>query len=319
MPSKSFPSNEPIIGVHLDPSVDVCVDKISIVRRFESSQHSEEIRKAAYNIALSNKTEFLEVKSRNSLYRATFMATDPNEGESCLLQFDPFNSKAGAIRMEFNPAKLDGGAIEYAKCLAENFLDYGYQELLEHGKVTRLDVACDLTGIHLSQVCAVPSAAISSANYKRNGQIQTVYFGDKKSPRRYRLYDKAAQSNVGVGTKPITRIERTIRGDVCTLKDLGTIPPVFKGLHVCTWPDIPISTKKWDWYGFIALAKQETIAVALAHQPKKKRLQYRKVLKTHDPLNWSPKQVQAEYLAYLSHSKLLDLPNYQYGPVQAAE
>jgi len=297
-------TNKPLLKNNDKITIKVLIDKITIVREPVDAEYADEIRSVLYSTCL-NDEQFTKVKKWSPHYQATFQAINPDApDQTFFIQFDPKSPMYGPVRIEYNPSKDDGQAIEYLRAWCYCLFDQDYDELLLFGKVTRLDAAIDFHGIDLEALQVLHKTAVSSSWYSRKGQKQTLYYGRKNSPHMIRVYDKAKESEL-VGKTAITRVERVLRPK-CLLKDISQINNPFSPLSFCMWPDAcPEGIDEYEWAGFKALAKEGTLPSALAIFPAHKRKRLRTAFKKAQIQTFTSDEAYHMYQDYVGNSGLL--------------
>ena len=96
-----------------------------------------------------------------------------------------------SLRLEMNPRKLgETGFKQLRKLLGKSF---GLKGLVEAARVTRLDVAVDVVGVHVSEVVARYKKQGKRSYYiGNNGALETVYIHRKTPPFKQKFDDGGA-------------------------------------------------------------------------------------------------------------------------------
>ena len=205
------------------------------------------------------------------------------DGEYILFQCGPKGNKMNLFRVAYNPSKIDPS--EVAK-IANLVLPGGYEELIEYGRITRIDIAVDCKYLPVRNLFfQYPGLAVSK-NHLKSGSIQTAYLGGDESPNQFVLYDKVAeikhnnskhgnQVKVAVPSCSMTRIEWRYRPkEICTFKTLLSTGNNFENLSLGMMGNQPKMPSN-DLEGFIKLvfelSKYHGLQQALFNVPKSRR------------------------------------------------
>ena len=132
---------------------------------------------------------------------------------SLLLQCDPWYSTNAYFRCEFNPNSC---YMPDVRGVLDAVLRWGYTGLLNHGRVTRIDLAVDV-GVDIdSLLISKPMTRRSGIYANEMGELETYYLGSRTSPLCFAVYDKRAEqeskgSDMPTSAGPLTRIEARLR------------------------------------------------------------------------------------------------------------
>jgi len=111
-----------------------------------------------------------------------------------------------------------------------------YPRLYTNGKVSRLDIACDLKNIIFEDLVFNRNRQRSSAYFSlgADGKMGSVYLGDKSSNLRYRIYDRNSKDkSKGIIPKkyPVLRIEAEIKTTLAVC-DIHEVSNPFSGISI---------------------------------------------------------------------------------------
>lgn len=240
-----------------------------------------------------------------------YLPDDEDKITSAYIQCDPYDDDVGFIRLDFNPANIDISQLKGIVNL--NWLThklYGFDYLLEHGRVTRIDFAVDVASEKVEdlyyyyekmQRVEVIRTFRGQTEYIES---QTEYIGGKiKATKRIAIYDRLPAIKAHNYKKfydhllqipepenDIMRVEiRLYPKQKHTLKDFLSMKNPFAPLTVSS----PKYGKENDlmWKYFIALARFEGAQASLARLPKQKKQEYIASLKKGTVAWWRPEKI----------------------------
>lgn len=184
-----------------------------------------------------------------------------------MVEYLPRASGTSFVRLDFNPAHCDMERILWFLTI---LLPGGVTDLAAKGKVTRIDLTVDLTGVHVSSLLAVYPAMQVSKVYCKSGMIETLGIGCYEGAKKIILYDKTRQvkemnekfgTNYSIPTDPTTRVEICLRPN-CGLSHLIELDNPFEKLIVSSIASIP-KLDDLTWKLFIAVAQMRGAQDAL--------------------------------------------------------
>jgi hypothetical protein len=133
-----------------------------------------------------------------SMKTSPYLPDDEDKITSAYIQCDPFDHNVGFIRLDFNPATIDISQLKWL--VNNNWMThklYGFDYLLEHGRVTRIDFAVDIAYEKVDdlyfyyenmQRVEVIRTFKGQTEYIES---QTEYIGGKiKAAKRIAIYDR---------------------------------------------------------------------------------------------------------------------------------
>jgi hypothetical protein len=106
----------------------------------------------------------------------------PGSLETFLIQAGARFSDISDYRVEFNPAIIGSDGLAYIISTLDDLTGIGANELFANGKVTRIDMALDLPGLSLEEICVRSLGQRKHfVHTGQKGEIETVYLGSQKS------------------------------------------------------------------------------------------------------------------------------------------
>jgi hypothetical protein len=240
-----------------------------------------------------------------------------------------------SLRLEMNPRKIGPmGFGQLAKLLSCWF---DLQSIAEAAAVTRLDVAVDIVGAHVTEIVALQKHQGKRVHYVGNdGMLETVYvnrklpafkqkyddYGPIKPKRRkspagkplLKLYDRVRErASVGVdapfGDAPVTRVEivkdRFVK---FKLKNLPALADPFAGTkagYVASQSNMMPAV--WRRYASLSALYGPHIAAAALDVPPKAAKAYLKALRVPQPDFIAPGSNWADWAMGLHQTGLLGL------------
>jgi hypothetical protein len=210
-----------------------------------------------------------------------------------LVEVGPKGTGVSFFRIDFNPAHCD---MEAVAAFLQTVLPGGLQDVALKGKVSRIDLTVDFTGIHIDDLLvAYPGMQVSKGYYK-SGNTETLYLGGYECAKLVVLYDKAQQvrhlnakkqMKLEIPTDPTTRLEIRLRPDL-GLTGLQTLGNPFLKLILAAVSSIQPHPEQ-VWKLFMAVAKVRGAHDALLMiDDKYQRKVYRERLGCGTPPWWKP-------------------------------
>jgi len=236
------PNSQPTV-LHAQPSLQIKPDKLSLTW---SGFYPEQIRiicEEVINLAHNtDRPAGLAVKS-NSRYaiNATFqVSSERGPDQTVLLQTGRYGGIGADIRLDYNPKCGRAGFHQILSVLGRVLPREDLTVFLRQAKVTRLDLAVDLSNLTLNDVIVRLKSTRKHGVYTSpRGEPETTYLGGARSNRAV-AYNKPADSK----TMPSRlRIERRLKPGV-RLPELIDLPNPFSGvIAVATAPLRPLITE----------------------------------------------------------------------------
>lgn len=178
------------------------------------------------------------------------------------------------LRIEFNPTKTSTTAV--AQLLREHYL-LEWKWARKHAKVTRLDVAVDIAGLHITDVTFYAAKLRTEQVHNSNGV--THYIGGTSSDRYFAIYDKRAEIiaknkilpdhvQKPVPTQPVTRVEVRLRPNCL----LSFLPKVRNGFEPLWLSNLTYTgSKGWQYSLAFELARFIGMTAVLSKLPQSER------------------------------------------------
>ena len=132
-------------------------------------------------------------------YKASAKLNIPSSGHTALVQAGPKKkTTTHTLRLEFNPAALGAPGIAFLKNQLETLVLDGlsFKHIITNGKVTRVDIAVDIVGVHLADLLVSNKGGGKHHwYYSEQGKPETGYLGMKKSDKnaKWAAYNKRQQ------------------------------------------------------------------------------------------------------------------------------
>jgi hypothetical protein len=212
------------------------------------------------------------------------------------------------VRIDFVPVDLGpDGMLELHSALI-GFMDNGWAYFVEHGHISRLDVAVDFTEAKMDEFHFLPKQAATTKQWSQKGKLQTYQHGNPKG-HHTSIYDRKAkriaQKKSWVGKDGI-RMERRMRWLHLPLKDLPTLANPFSDMAMVERNmQPPLSEpKEYIWQLFLNAAEHMGLTAALALLPIEKRTAYRKHMKSHGLTWWDVDAIWEGWKPMLSDLKI---------------
>ena len=195
--------------------------------------------------------------------------------------------KGPDCRLEFNPSKLGfDGVSDLDSVLSAIFPD-GWYYVRNYGRVSRIDIAIDLTGIRMDDFLLLTQQGLVYQCFRTDGHLKTVYLG-KPSSNQSRIYSKSAQQKAKGLTvlQSVVRVERTLRNLNLKVHELKNLNNAFGKLtFIYPMPPPPPGESENRWSRFQDSIQVRGLKDALAMLPEKRRTRYRKHL-NQNPMSW---------------------------------
>jgi hypothetical protein len=211
-----------------------------------------------------------------------------------LLQAKPTRTGAkrpAFARLEFNPSKAGVAGVSEVRTIAATLFS---AEDMRHASVSRIDVAVDMHGVRISNL-AVRSRRHQKSMlvFGREGNLETIYVGDRGSGSQVTIYDKAAQLRETKSIHlagPCTRFEARIRTYI-PVNELSLLKNPFFGIDVfCGLDDLSIGTPHHHQMFLDSIARRGLHA-ALRMLPASRRQRYERAIAKRRCSYWKPDEL----------------------------
>lgn len=253
-------------------------------------------------------------------YQKNIDLTDPSSGERILIQAKPKKVGVSFMRFDFNPAKLGKQGISFLrKSLAYGFPGvFDFSDIATIGKVTRMDVACDILNCSISNLLVrIKGGGKSHAFFGIDDEIETIYLGIPKGQKnsgnyaynkRQDLLDKSLPRQFsGI---PYTRIETRIKNLQCPVTSLTKLDKnPFDKFEVFFPTLVKAPEQKHHWTFFIDSCWHRGIEAALEVLPDPMRKKYASALAQSTDGFWQPDKLWAALPSAIMKSGILNFSN----------
>lgn len=246
-----------------------------------------------------------------------YLPDEDDKITSAYIQYAPYDDSNGFLRLDFNPAKTD--MTDLKGIINNNFLThpaYGFDYVLEHGSITRIDFAVDIDSevtedlyyyYDKMQRVEIVRSFRGQTEYIQGeveyAQGRTEYLGGKIKPgKRVAIYDRLPAIKAHNYKKfynkklhypepdnDIMRVEVRLFRLKKSLNELLSLKNPFEPLTVSS----PHVDKDDDplWGLFVALARFEGAQATIARLPDKIKKQYRERVKKGKVAWWRPEKI----------------------------
>lgn len=299
-------SSQPLGDENPIDSINLLVDKIAITAKVPFSGLG------ALHAALDKMTggDLLKPATPSTSYAVVqLIALGADDAH---ISFEPKKSYFPDLRLEFNPAKAGPVGMNILRGVIDLLLPFGgWDWLVQKGKVSRLDVAADLSGARMHHFHLLPQQVLVTKTYERAGKLKTIYVGSSKG-NQLTVYSKSAQmaENKTPLPGPVVRIERRLKNLGMSLSQLaGLENPFFKFSIVSTPPGPPpgedTPQKRYIWTVFLDAVARRTLGPALKLLTQSKMTVYRKHFKGYEQPWWDSEHVWAQWPETLVKMRLV--------------
>lgn len=236
------------VSIFIVPKVsNIKIDRLSITLPILSkAEHDYIVKCFAYNGKFSNWGEIGASKKYKTYYAHPVVGENPEI--TMYLQYPKNYWVTNTLKIEFNPSKVKMADV---RVLINQIMINGFERFIQFGRITRLDLACDISRIMPHHIFFyAPNFSITDCKYK-SGNIQTAYLGDSESDNQWAIYDKVAEIKdknkkkefkVEVPDHNLTRVEFRHRPSAkLMLKEILTIKNPFATLKLIAYPKSAIT------------------------------------------------------------------------------
>jgi hypothetical protein len=222
-----------------------------------------------------------------------------------------------SLPLEFNPVALGAPGIAFLRTQLEaSVLDgLSFTDIIVNGKVTRVDIAVDIVGVHLADLLVrVDSGGKQHWYLSAEGKPETGYLGIKKGDKnaKWKTYNKRQQLK-DQSTAPLeqaygglsrTRIEYSYTTNKSFLQ-LNALQNRFTEISLA-YPKAPKGVKPYAWTFFIDSCVRRGQTAALAMLPEGKlRKSYQNALDGAHASFWRPCKIWESWPNAISDTGLL--------------
>ena len=309
------------IGTTGTPSAEApkpFIDKLTVNLTFQSHEQACETHGATYAALTSGDTDsFASVTQPAKGFKLAKQIVVSNCPSPPRIDYsyDKDAAKgvnfARRIRIEFNPSKLGFDGLKNMHAILSTMMDGGWRLFVNHGRISRLDVAVDLVGVRITKLMIVPPKAVVSQTWNSSkGKIETYQWGKPKGSFT-QIYNKTAQMQargLSVSGPQVTRFERRLKQPPSkSLTMLAELENPFAGFVLTTTvPEAPDDGPSYVWPLFCDSVTVRGLHAALQLLPEHKRPVYKKQFTNAGPDWWDPDAIWAQWPAVVQQSKIGD-------------
>lgn len=276
------------------------IDKISITLKPAHAVHAKQIYQAVWTVIDDNVLQNAGPKSKYSgKYNGVKLISLPSTHHRVIFQFQHEDHQVVRIRLEFNPRKIGHQGLMELHATLMMLLPNGWDYVVEHGHITRIDVAVDIPNIRMDEFLFLPQQGATSMEWRVDGHLESFRVGKPKGNQTlvYSVKQKRIAKHQPWHGKSVVRVERRLRfPPTKKLGDLGKMENLFSKMVLTTvMPPPPDPKKAWEWSMFEDSVNVRGLAKALALVPENRRKLYREYLKQHPKPWWNPDAIWAHW------------------------
>ncbi len=287
------------------------IDGISITMPIHEKEEQKQISSILSHL-LTDKTltQYYGYATKGG-YRRSVLFYPVNEIYSAppfLVQADPYDGSKAFMRFDWNPSRFSNAQLKDIKLQLYDLLNINWPvKLISLGRVTRLDIAVDLRGIHIDDLVIHNKWSRAMGLYTgADGRTETIYFGKQTSSQlcAYDLVKKAKEKGWPVPEVPMTRIERRYRKRAM-VSELADLPNLLKNIvvHHPNPDTFPIGSGTFET--FRNHCQMRGTKRALEAVPVLRRKQMVNWMQTQEANWWSPTSLWNSWPATLKKHGLL--------------
>jgi hypothetical protein len=237
----------------------------------------------------------------------------PGGANTVFMQAAPESKKKMAFfRFDFNPNTIGPSGVDAFRDLLEGILqpNFSYADIVKFGRMTRLDVACDILGVPIADLLlSTGKLGKTVAYYGVDGVLETSYLGKKKGITPFRVYNKTQeQLDKGIdpeyGLYPHLRCEASVIPQK-PLYTLAAIANPFEELDIFRIAQATPPEAHHNWVHFADSCRQRSISGALNVIPEAVRSGYEMALGQSKIGIWQPQRVWEKWGKVVAESGLL--------------
>jgi len=313
-PVQAIPS--PPTAHHAHPTPIPFIDKISVIFELPTEQDAYETHIAIWGDggAFKDKGTFVDVKAAKwGPFRAAkkiALPSIPDLKKCPLFQYGYEDHKAGKMRLEFVPVDLGWKGLVELHGVLLTIIDGGWNHVVQHGRITRLDVAVDFPDVLIDDFQFLPLQGATTKEWRVDGKL-TGYTHGKPKGNHTAIYDRKvkriAQNKPWKGKEGM-RVERRIKAPpIEKLTELAKLPNPFSAMCLTSMPKAPPAESKtmlYVWDLFKQAVQVQGLTAALALLPQERRTLYRKHLADHKQPWWNPDAIWQGWPIMLDELKI---------------
>jgi len=295
------------------------IDKISVTVEVNCIEDQKGIKENLWDLAKEDDsphfTNAVFEKGKPKRYKTNVSLADSISGKSILIQAEPFNKEYRFLRFEFNPTKLGKKGMAFFRDHIPEFLGphIKYKSIAETGRITRIDIACDLIDVPMALLVFYDSKPKNRIVYiGETGNIETIYpaKNSETKPSDIIVYDKLQeQKKKGFdplyGLLPDTRLE-VKKGTTLPITKLAMLKNPFEKIAVFAPGDVTPPEQDHHWKLFFDVCRFRGIDAALEMLPEDIRQGYEDELAKAKKEFWRPEKIWSYWPETLEKSGLLE-------------
>lgn len=296
------------------------IDKISITYAVNDIEDQKGIKTLLWNAVKDESSPHFQnavfKKGSPKRYGTNVNLIDPTSKKSVLIQADPNKAGNRFLRFEFNPSKLGKTGMAFFRDHLPEFLaqHYTYKSIAEDGRITRIDIACDLIDVPMAMLVYQGGKPKKQIVYiGENGEIETIYPAKKSAtkPSDVKMYDKKQERldkghNPQYGQVPHTRLE-VRKETILPIAKLAKLQNPFKKIAIFAPGGGEPPEQDHHWKLFFEICRIKGIQAALNILPKELQSEYESALKKAKSEFWRPGKLWSFWSKVLDASGLLDI------------
>ncbi|MEI9409151.1 hypothetical protein [Mesorhizobium salmacidum] len=217
----------------------------------------------------------------------------------------PTTKRIAKLRLNFVPVDLGAAGMMELHAAINTIVSDGWEYVVKHGRITRIDVAVDLPSLTMDSIHFLPKKPAHMLRLFPSGEIETIYFGKPKS-NQIAIYDRTKKrAKLGQDIPQSLRIERKLKPGGLKLPSLPTLGNPFADTKfLIALPCPPNSAKEREWALFSDSVEKRGLAAALALLPKDRRSAYKKHLIANALPIWDPEDIWAGWKPMIEELKI---------------
>lgn len=226
---------------------------------------------------------------------------DPKKRPTLFLRHVKEGKRISKLRLDFVPVDLGEAGMLELHVAINMIVPDGWEYVVKHGRVTRLDVAVDLYGLTMDSFHFVPKKTAHTTRLFPSGHLETIYFGKPKSSQTV-IYDRSKKrAGLSQTVAQSVRVERRMKPNgQMKLSSLPSITNPFTGMRMSiALPAPPKSAKENEWALFSDSVEKRGLPAALALLPKDRAKAYKAHVLTQELPEWTPEVIWQGWLPML--------------------
>lgn len=282
----------------------IIIDKLSVTISYKEKEERSHIVKRMAK--LKNSDLFKHHGNRRWYQESHLLYAGDVQDRTWLVQAKPWLPSTPFLRLEYNPAHTDPVTLRVA---LQKLLPGGWADFMTRGICTRIDLAVDVSGIHVGElVCHWPGMRHSRLFFASGELLEGVYalpplethaIGKTGGARHVAIYDRVAkikEANMKLIVKdPVpgvatTRIEFRLRPKIPT-PEVIDLPNPFSKLKVQELALLPSESKDEKYRLFMQVCQDRGAQHALLMLDESTRKGFKKRLEQAASPWWEPSKI----------------------------